>query len=68
MYTYAKRPHTHVQDPVVHVESSVDGGNNKITQHAVKVSLRVFLLLKLDTMRKKKKQANESVSDTFKFV
>ena len=55
MYTYAKRPHTHVQDPVVHVESSVDGGNNKITQHAVKVSLRVFLLLKLDTIRKKKK-------------
>ena len=55
VYTYAKRPHTHVKDPVVRVESSVDYGNNKITQHAVKMSLRVFVLLKLDTVRKKKK-------------
>ena len=34
-----KRAHTHVKDSVVHVyPSSVDYGNNEITQHALKVS------------------------------
>ena len=39
MYTLAKRSHTHVKDPVVRpCESSVDYGNIKITQHALKLA------------------------------
>ena len=60
MYTLAKRSHTHVKDPVVRpCESSVDYGNIKITQHALKLA-RVFRMFKLDTIRKKKKKKNVS--------
>ena len=34
----AKRSRTHVEGPAVYGQSSVDYGNTKITQHALKVS------------------------------
>ena len=43
MYSHANRSHTHDKDPVV--PCSVDYGNNKITHHALKVS--VFITLKV---------------------
>ena len=50
----AKRSHTHVKDPVDHVGVRWIYGKTKITQHALKMS-RVFRMLKLNTVRKKKK-------------
>ena len=45
-----KRSHTHVKDPVDYVTARW----TKPTQHALNVS--VFIILKLDTIRKKKKK------------
>ena len=47
---HAKRSHMHVKlkNPVVPYQSSMDYGNTKITQQ-----VSVFIMLKLDTMRKK---------------
>ena len=51
MYTHVKRPHTHVKDPVRSpCPSSVDSGNTRITQHALKVS--VIIMVKLGTCTK----------------
>ena len=37
--TEAKRSHTHVKDPIVHVRvREIQYGNTKVTQHALKVS------------------------------
>ena len=37
VHTHAKRSHSHVKDPAVHVsQSSVDYENTKIIQHALK--------------------------------
>ena len=53
------KSHTHVKNPVVRpFQSSVDYGNTKITLHTLKVS--VFIMLKLDTIRLKKKQSPTS--------
>ena len=60
MFTHAKRSHTHVKDPVVPCHSSVNCGNTKITQLELKVS-RVFRMLKLDTILKKKKEEGKPV-------
>ena len=55
VYTHAKRSHTHVKHHrfCSPWQSSVDCGNTKITWHALNVS--VFVTLKLDAIRKKKK-------------
>ena len=52
MYTLAKRSHTHVKDPLVHVKS---GGLWKHQNNqACTKSFTDFIMLKLDTIRKKK--------------
>ena len=56
MNTTAKRSHTHIKDPVIHVKSSVDYKNGKITWHALKVS--IFKMLKLDAVQKKPIEEN----------
>ena len=46
-----------MHDPVVHTpcQSLLDYGNNKITEHGLKlVKVSVFIMLKLDTIRKRK--------------
>ena len=55
MHTYAKISHTHVEDPVVHVHLSEFGGlwKHQINPACAK-SVRLFIMLKLDTIWKKK--------------
>ena len=53
VYTNAKRSHTRVKDPVVHVRVRWTIKTSKITQHAQR-SVRAFTVLKLDTIQKKK--------------
>ena len=55
--------HTHVKDPGSPCQSSRDDGNNQITQHALKV-LSVSRILKLDTIRKKKRMLMLDTTDT----
>ena len=54
----AKRSRTHIRDSVVRVtlsdSSTVDYGNTKITQHALKAP--VFKMLKLDTIYRKRRR------------
>ena len=60
VYTTAKRWHTHIKDPVVHVKGSVDYKNAKITWHALKVS--ISKMLKLDAVQKKRTFPREKSS------
>ena len=67
MYVHAKISHTHVRDPAVQ-KSSVGYGNNKITQAASTKSVRSLLtveMLKLDTIREKKKGLLRTATSTF---
>ena len=45
--------YTNVKDPVVRIRISMDNGNTKIAQPACTKSVRVFIMLKLDTIREK---------------
>ena len=51
MYTHVKRSHTHVKDPIVHVTFS---GLRKHRNNTASIKCtRVFIMWKLDTIRKK---------------
>ena len=55
-YTYAKRSHTHVKDPVAHVRGrGMDYGNNKISQHALKMIVMASFVTDGHYRKKKKK-------------